>query len=306
MLQDVPPPVVAPAALPEIVVTAARLPPAAADAAFSVVRIDQSVLVRAARIDEALRTVPAVSLFRRTTSLAANPTTQGLSLRAIAPSGAGRTLVLLDGAPLNDPFGGWVIWSQAAPESLEGLDVIRGAGSGPYGAGALTGTITMRERTQGGVLDVSTAERGGLRAAGSGSTRLGPLAVTLSGVREVSDGYVPVRGAAAGAADTRLDLDSRAAAVRVDGALAGANVSVRAATWEEDRGSGLAGTRANASGHSLSAAVARAPTSDGYGWRLQTWRIESDLANSSASVSADRATTTPPTTSSRRPRPAGD
>lgn len=293
MLQDVPPPVVAPAALPEIVVTAARLPPAAADAAFSVVRIDQSVLARSARIDEALRSVPAVSLFRRTTSLAANPTTQGLSLRAIAPSGAGRTLVLLDGAPLNDPFGGWVIWSQAAPESLEGLDVIRGAGSGPYGAGALTGTITMRERTQGAVLDVSAAERGGLRAAGSGSTRLGPLAVTLSGVREVSDGYVPVRGAAAGAADTRLDLDSRAAAVRVDGALAGANVSVRAATWEEDRGSGLAGTRANASGHSLSAAVARAPTPDGYGWRLQAWRIESDLANSSASVSADRATTTP-------------
>uniref|UniRef100_UPI0025C3C8E8 TonB-dependent receptor plug domain-containing protein n=1 Tax=Brevundimonas sp. UBA875 TaxID=1946143 RepID=UPI0025C3C8E8 len=165
MLQDAPPPVVAPAALPDIVVTAARLPPAAADAAFSVVRIDQAVLSRSARIDEALRSVPAVSLFRRTTSVAANPTTQGLSLRAIAPSGAGRTLVLLDGAPLNDPFGGWVIWSQAAPESLDSLDVVRGAGSGPYGAGALTGTITLRERSQGGALDVSAAERGGVRAA---------------------------------------------------------------------------------------------------------------------------------------------
>ncbi len=293
MLQDAPPPVVAPAALPDIVVTAARLPPAAADAAFSVVRIDQAVLSRSARIDEALRSVPAVSLFRRTTSVAANPTTQGLSLRAIAPSGAGRTLVLLDGAPLNDPFGGWVIWSQVAPESLDSLDVVRGAGSGPYGAGALTGTITLRERSQGGALDVSAAERGGVRAAGSASTRLGPLAVTVSGLREVSDGYVPVRGAAAGAADTPLDLDSRAAAVRIDGAVGRTNLSMRAATWEEDRGSGLAGTRANASGHSLSAAVAQAPTADGYGWRLQAWRIDSDLANSSASVSADRSTTTP-------------
>ncbi|RZJ75509.1 MAG: Plug domain-containing protein, partial [Brevundimonas sp.] len=146
MIQDAPPPVVAPVALPEIVVTAARLPPAAADAAFSVVRIDQAVLSRSSRLDEALRSVPAVSLFRRTTSAAANPTTQGISLRAIAPSGAGRTLVLLDGVPLNDPFGGWVIWSQATPESLESLDVIRGAGAGPYGAGALTGTITLRER----------------------------------------------------------------------------------------------------------------------------------------------------------------
>jgi len=289
MLQDVTPPT----ALPEIVVTAARLPPAAADAAFSVVRIDEAVLSRSSRLDEALRSVPAVSLFRRTSSAAANPTTQGISLRAIAPSGAGRTLVLLDGVPLNDPFGGWVIWSQATPESLESLDVIRGAGSGPYGAGALTGTITLRERAKGGAVDVSASERGGLRAAGSASTRLGPLAVTLSGLREVSDGYVPVRGPAAGAADTPLDLDSRSAALRVDTALGQANLSVRAATWEEDRGSGLAGTRANASGHSLSATAAQTPSADGYGWRLQAWRIDSNLANSSASVSADRSTTTP-------------
>lgn len=292
MIQDVPPPVT-PTALPEIVVTAARLPPAAADAAFSVVRIDESVLSRSSRLDEALRSVPAVSLFRRTSSAAANPTTQGISLRAVAPSGAGRTLVLLDGVPLNDPFGGWVIWSQATPESLESLDVIRGAGSGPYGAGALTGTISLRERGKGGALDVSASERGGLRAAGSGSTRLGPLAVTLSGLREVSDGYVPARGPAAGAADTPLDLDSRSASLRVDTALGQANLSVRAATWEEDRGSGLAGTRANASGHSLSATAAQTPTADGYGWRLQAWRIDSNLANSSASVSADRSTTTP-------------
>lgn len=292
MIQDVPPPVT-PTALPEIVVTAARLPPAAADAAFSVVRIDEAVLSRSSRLDEALRSVPAVSLFRRTSSAAANPTTQGISLRAIAPSGAGRTLVLLDGVPLNDPFGGWVIWSQATPESLESLDVIRGAGSGPYGAGALTGTITLRERGKGGALDVSASERGGLRAAASASTRLGPLAVTLSGLREVSDGYVPVRGPAAGAADTPLDLDSRSASLRVDTALGQANLSVRAATWEEDRGSGLAGTRANASGHSLSATAAQTPSADGYGWRLQAWRIDSNLANSSASVSADRSTTTP-------------
>lgn len=293
MIQDAPPPVVAPVALPEIVVTAARLPPAAAEAAFSVVRIDQAVLSRSSRLDEALRSVPAVSLFRRTSSAAANPTTQGISLRAIAPSGAGRTLVLLDGVPLNDPFGGWVIWSQATPESLESLDVIRGAGSGPYGAGSLTGTITLRERGKGGALDVSASERGGLRAAGAASTRVGPVAVTLSGLREVSDGYVPVRGPAAGAADTPLDLDSRSAALRVDTALGQANLSVRAATWEEDRGSGLVETRANASGHSLSATAAQTPTADGYGWRLQAWRIDSNLANSSASVSADRSTTTP-------------
>ena len=62
---------------------------------------------------------------------------------------AGRTLVTLDGVPLNDPFGGWVIWSQAPTESLSGLDIVRGAGAGPWGAGALTGVIHLRERDSG-------------------------------------------------------------------------------------------------------------------------------------------------------------
>ena len=117
MLQDMPP---APTTtLDEVIVTAARLPPSAGEAAFSVIRLSEETLSTATRLDEALATVPAVSLFRRTSSLAANPTTQGISLRAIAPSGAGRTLVTLDGVPLNDPFGGWVIWSQVPTESIE-------------------------------------------------------------------------------------------------------------------------------------------------------------------------------------------
>lgn len=291
MFQDAVPPA-PPAQVSDVVVTAARLPPAAADAAFSVVRLDPEVLQRSSRLDEALRSVPAVSLFRRTTSLAANPTTQGISLRAIAPSGAGRTLVTLDGVPLNDPFGGWVIWSQAAPEGLEGVDVIRGAGAGPYGAGALTGTIQLRERASGGVLDASAAERGGARASGSASGMVGPVRLTASGLYEVSDGYVPVRGAAAGAADTPLDLDSRSAAIRADAPLGAANLSLRASTWEEDRGSGLDKARANASGHAISATAAKAPQDGGYGWRLQAWRIESNFANSSASVNDSRSETT--------------
>jgi outer membrane receptor protein involved in Fe transport len=153
MLQ-VPPP---PAELAEIVVAGARLPPVASEAAFSVIRLDDEDLRGQKRLDEALATVPAVSLFRRTSSLSANPTTQGISLRAIAPSGAGRTLVTLDGVPLNDPFGGWVVWSQVPTESLSGLDIVRGAGAGPYGAGALTGVIQLRERDAGWTVDGSVA-----------------------------------------------------------------------------------------------------------------------------------------------------
>lgn len=284
---------VPPAPLPEVIVTAARLPPAAGDAAFSVVRLGDETLGRALRLDEALATVPAVSLFRRTSSLSANPTTQGISLRAIAPSGAGRTLVTLDGVPLNDPFGGWVIWSQVAPESLSGLDIVRGAGAGPYGAGALTGVIALRERDDtGSVVDAGLSSRGGRRLAGSATADLGPVRLVASGLYDTSDGYVPVRGDQAGAADTPLDLDARSAALRADVPLGEAALSLRASTWEEDRGSGLAGARANVSGSSLSATLARQPAADRPGWRLQAWQTRSNLTNSSVAVAADRSTTT--------------
>ena len=44
------------------------------------------------RVDDILRQVPGFSLFRRTTSRTANPTTQGVSLRGLGASGASRAL----------------------------------------------------------------------------------------------------------------------------------------------------------------------------------------------------------------------
>ena len=288
MLQVPPPP-----ELPEVVVTGARLPPAASEAAFSVIRLDDEDLRDQQRLDEALASVPAVSLFRRTSSLSANPTTQGVSLRAIAPSGAGRTLVTLDGVPLNDPFGGWVIWSQVPTESLSGLDIVRGSGAGPYGAGALTGVIQLRERDAGWTVDGSLAERGGARLAASGATDLGPARLVGSALYETSDGYVPVRGPAAGAADAPLDLEARSAALRADLPAGRATVSLRAAAFEEDRGSGVENGRAMASGNVLSATAAARPDGDRPGWRLQLWRRESDMANVFTALADDRSSASP-------------
>jgi outer membrane receptor protein involved in Fe transport len=285
-----PPP---PVTVEEVVVTAARLPPRPADAAFSVTLISPGELAEAPRLDEALTDVPGVSLFRRTTSLAANPTTQGISLRAIAPSGAGRTLVLLDGAPVNDPFGGWVIWSQVPPESLTGVQVVRGAGAGPYGAGALTGVIDLYERGRGGLNSLTLAQDGGLRAAGADVVRSGDARLFGMAAYERSDGYTPVRGPRAGAADTPLDLETRSAALRLDLPLSAMNLSLRIGGFDEERGAGLAGARAEASGWSASAALARQPADGALGWRLQAWVRGSDFSHTSVAVAPDRSATTP-------------
>src|ERR1700749_1043234 len=122
-----------------VVVYPPRLKPLGGEAVFSAVQIPAEVLKESPRLDQAIEGVPGASLFRRTTSLSANPTTQGMSLRNTAGSAASRALVTLDGAPVNDPFGGWVIWTALPPEGIESVNIVRGTGAGPYGAGALTG-----------------------------------------------------------------------------------------------------------------------------------------------------------------------
>ena len=285
----------------QVIVTAARLPPTAAEAAFSVVHLSEHDLVRTQRVDEAVSQTPGVSLFRRTSSLSANPTTQGISLRAIAPSGAGRTLVTLDGVPLNDPFGGWVIWSQLAPDSLSGVDIVRGAGAGPYGAGALTGVIGLKERDAGIAGDVSVGELGSQRASAAAVSTLGRFEFFGAASYDKSDGYVPVRGDAQGAADTKADLEAKSISGRVDMATGLGLLSLRGGFFEEDRGAGLAGARANASGNVFSATLVRTPRGDALGWRLQAWRRTSDLFNSSVAVAADRSSTTPANSQDKTP-----
>ena len=93
--------------------------------------------------DDLLRQIPTFSLFRRTSSLSSHPTTQGVSLRGIGPSGVSRTLVLVDGVPFNDPFGGWVYWTRVPMESIDRVEVVDGSTSSLYGNYAMGGVINI-------------------------------------------------------------------------------------------------------------------------------------------------------------------
>ena len=97
-------------------------------------------------LDEVLRGTPGFSLFRASSSRVANPTAQGVTLRGLGGSGASRALVLLDGAPLNDAFGGWVAWARVPDIVAERVEVARGGASELYGSGALTGVVQVISR----------------------------------------------------------------------------------------------------------------------------------------------------------------
>lgn len=103
-------------------------------------------LIPGVDIDDRLREIPGFTLFRRTSGEVANPTTQGVSLRGIGSTGASRSLVLWDGVPMNDPFGGWVYWDRFPVFEIERVEISRGASTSVFGDLAMGGAIGMFSR----------------------------------------------------------------------------------------------------------------------------------------------------------------
>jgi outer membrane receptor protein involved in Fe transport len=134
-----------PSILETVVVTPGRTEQRLGDtpASVNVVTADQVESSPAVVADDVLRSVPSFSLFRRASSVVAQPTTQGVSLRGIGPSGQSRTLVLLDGVPFNDPFGGWVYWTRVPMVSVDRIEVTEDTASGLYGNYAMGGVINI-------------------------------------------------------------------------------------------------------------------------------------------------------------------
>jgi outer membrane receptor protein involved in Fe transport len=67
----------------------------------------------------------------------------GLMRVSFAGAGNDRGLVLVDGIPAQDGFGGQVDWAAYPPQTLQRVELLMGAGSALYGAGAAGGVLSM-------------------------------------------------------------------------------------------------------------------------------------------------------------------
>lgn len=128
-----------------IVVTGHGLEASPATPAYDVETIDRHRIVTSAsgRIEDVLSSISGFQQFRRSDSRSSNPSAQGVTLRALGGNASSRTLVLLDGVPVANPFFGYVPLSALAPDRLGSVRVTRGGGSGAFGAGAVSGTIEL-------------------------------------------------------------------------------------------------------------------------------------------------------------------
>ena len=163
-------------------------------------------------LDESLDQHAGFNLFRRAGSRIANPTSDGVSLRGLGSTAASRTLVLEDGAPLNDPFGGWINWSEPPQQTIQSVEIVTGGGSDLYGSSAL-----------GGVIDVipTTASPSRILASAAGASQdTSDLTLTLARTTHLLNamfageslrtaGYIVTAPSLAGPVDTPANVRSQ-------------------------------------------------------------------------------------------------
>ncbi len=278
----------------EIVVTGRREGVPAYERAYGPSVIDAATLTTAPqrRLDEALRAVPGFSLFRRSGSRTANPTAQGVSLRGIGPNGAGRTLVLVDGVPANDPFGGWVYWSRLPTAAVDNVVLTRGGGAGPWGNAALAGTIRIETKQRDG-LDLELA--GGSNGTWMGQSSVGGSAdgwhLGLSGSAFRTDGVNLVEPSRRGPIDIKADSDAYAVDGTLSTQLGSVTATAKLSGFKESRGNGTPYT--NNSTDATEASLRLVGTGEKIDWEAVAYWRDWSFASTFSGVNAARTAETP-------------
>ena len=285
-----------PAASPEIVVTGRGLDESPGDRAFDVVTLDRARIEADAadRLESVLADAAGLQQFRRSDSTSANPTSQGLTLRGLGGNAASRALLVLDGVPQTDPFGGWVAFPAYALDRLGRIRVTRGGGSGFQGPGALAGTVELESATPTD-LDrlagrVSYGSRAAVDAQGSAAlVRAGGFA-TLSGAYARGDGFIPTVAESRGPVDRPAPYEQASGAARAVLGLGGATeLQVNASAFTDRRERGTAYTANSSDGADASV---RLVGRGRWGWSALGYLQTRAFASSFAGINAARTTAT--------------
>lgn len=198
--------------LPEIVVMSDRAGPSSS--ADLLAEWDREMIRQGSprTLDELLASEPSFSLYRRQTALFGNPTSAGVSLRNTGATAASRTLVLLDGIPQNDPFGGWVYWARYDAATIDSVRIVPSARSAVWGNQSPAGVVQLSARdpfTESHVLRLGGGSHGtiGGSTANQFVNKDGTLGVSFSASSLHSDGFFGIAENQRGSIDRRLDLD---------------------------------------------------------------------------------------------------
>jgi outer membrane receptor protein involved in Fe transport len=255
------------------------------------------VLASGARtIDESLRSVPGFGLFRDTSSVAASTPTLALSFRGLGGTSASRALVLVDGVPANDAFGGWVQWPRVPVSGVERVEVMRGGSVvwGNLASGGLVNIVTQAPGKDRLSVDGSAGNEGtyeGSFAAGGGSDT---VSYGVRGRAFDTKGTFRVAGHQRGPIDQVLPDDHQLLEGVVDVHRPdGRRLRVRAGYFNDDRG--LGDPVAEDTTEIREASAGGGAPAGGGDLSLHAWFTDSTFTAVSSSINPARTTATPAT-----------
>ncbi len=227
----------------QVTVTAYRAPLGSLESPVTTRTLTQSALSTTAgfTVDAQVRQLPGVELFRRSSSLVANPTSQGVSLRGLGSTSASRTLVTEDDVPLNDPIGGWIHWEEQPELATDRIEVLRGGASDLYGSSAIGGVLNfvpVRPSATSGVLRSSFGGLGTYDASALLETRLGRWGVLASGGAIGTNGFIQQAPWQRGPIDTNSNMHGQNGLLDIDHSSGPLRLFVRGTGYNEARDNG--------------------------------------------------------------------
>lgn len=177
--------------LGELVVTATRSNRDLYDipVRVSLVSKENTEEVPALSVDDYLRVIPGISVSRGAGFLGSAT----VSMRGMGGE-AGRTLVMLDGVPINKSDGGSVNWNAVNLNEIGKIEVLKGPGSSIYGGNAMGGVINMISPTPVEPFEGSISQSLGTFATAHTQAKIGGKQENffwgLHGMYRQSDGYI--------------------------------------------------------------------------------------------------------------------
>ncbi len=225
----------------QIVVTGAALPDPVGDAAYSIQKIDLENNA-SQRLENAITAVAGLQQFRRSDARSANPTSQGITMRGLGGNASSRTVLILDGVPQADPFGGWISWPGYDAVRLIEARVRRGGGAGSDGPGALAGAVELFTDSIGdqyrGNISADYGNRNIINARASVVQKMAAGVVTVAGSYARGDGFIPIVKSQRGSVDRPAEYEQGGVSIRAAVPIGSVNLqtSMRAFTDERTRG----------------------------------------------------------------------
>jgi len=227
----------------QVTVTAYRAPLASLESPVTTRTLSQSALSTTAgfTIDAQVRQLPGVELFRRSSSLVANPTSQGVSLRGLGSTSASRTLVTQDDVPLNDAVGGWIHWEEEPELAINRIEVLRGGASDLYGSSAIGGVLNIVPARPSSATVELRSGYGGLGTYDTSAllqTKLGPWGILAAGGALGTDGFIQLAPFQRGPIDTASNMHGQNGVLYIDRSNGPLRFLLRGGGFNEARDNG--------------------------------------------------------------------